>query len=51
MLDSLMDVFSLESEKDRQLHELEAMGDHELADLGISRDQIEAFAGKHAPEE
>ena len=51
MLDAILDVFSPESEKDKQISILSAMEDHELADIGISRDQIEAFAARHAPQE
>ena len=53
MLDSLVSAFVGETEKDKQIAELEAMDDHELADIGISRDQIVAFAenqlGKFPP--
>ena len=51
MLDSILEVFSSETEKDKQISDLEGMDDHQLADIGISRDQIEAFASKHTPEE
>ena len=49
MLDSLLEIFGAESEKDKQVSELQAMDDHELADLGIARDQIEAFVEQHSP--
>lgn len=42
-MDSLLDLFGLETEEQRQIRTLEAMDDHDLADLGISRDQIPAF--------
>ena len=48
MFDSLLEVFSGESEKDKQISDLQAMDDHELADLGIARDQIDAFVGQHS---
>lgn len=51
MLDSVFDVFSGQSERDRQISELRAMEDHELADLGILRDQIEAFVDAHSSED
>lgn len=43
MMDQLLDMFGLETEEERQVRAMEAMDDHELADLGISRDQIAAF--------
>lgn len=48
MIEALMDILTGESESDRQRRELMTMGDHELADLGISRDQIEEFVLAHA---
>ena len=51
MLDQILDVFTIETEKEKQINELSAMADHELADLGISRDQIEAFASTHTPDD
>ena len=43
MLDAVMDLFSSESERDQRVAELNRLDDHELADLGLVRDQIEAF--------
>ena len=51
MLDSVFDVFSRRSERERQIDELKSMEDHELADLGILRDQIEAFVDAHSADE
>ena len=47
MLDTIYDMLGMQSEQDRQIEELKAMKDHELADLGISRDQIETFVATH----
>lgn len=47
MLDSIFDLFAGRTESDRQIEELQAMDDHELADLGIVRDQIDAFVAAH----
>ena len=43
MLDSVMELFSGGSERDTRIAELKCLEDHELADLGLVRDQIEAF--------
>ncbi len=43
MLDGLLDIFRAENALDRQIEMLEALSDRELADLGLARDQIEAF--------
>lgn len=51
MLDNIFELFVTKSERDRQIEELSAMKDHELADLGIARDQIEAFVDQHSPAE
>ncbi len=48
MLDSILDMFNGPSAAERQIEDLKAMDDHELADLGMSRDQIEAFVAEHA---
>lgn len=48
MLDSLFDILGGDTEERRQIEALEAMDDHELADLGIARDQIPAFVRGHA---
>ena len=47
MLDAIFDIFSGDTEKERQIKELTAMDDHQLADLGISRDQICDFVRDH----
>lgn len=47
MLDSIVDLFTAQTEADRQIEDLRAMDDHELADIGISRDQIAAFVSEH----
>ncbi|MEM9139733.1 MAG: DUF1127 domain-containing protein [Pseudomonadota bacterium] len=44
MLNQFFDLFGGQSEEERRIKALEAMDDHELADLGIARDQIPAFA-------
>ncbi|MEM7060269.1 MAG: DUF1127 domain-containing protein [Pseudomonadota bacterium] len=46
-MDSIFDIFNGETEEERQIKELQAMDDHHLADLGISRDQIEKFVRDH----
>ncbi len=51
MLDDILHAIGVGNEKDRQINELQAMDDCELSDLGIARDQIEAFVRAHAPEE
>ena len=43
MLDAVMELFGTDSDRDRRIAELNLLGDHELADLGLVRDQIEAF--------
>ena len=43
MLDVVMELFSGDSEKQQRIAELKLLEDHELADLGLARDQIEAF--------
>ncbi len=43
MLDAVMELFGTESDRDRRIAELNLLEDHELADLGLVRDQIEAF--------
>lgn len=43
MLDTLFELFSPATDRDRQIASLRALTDHELADLGILRDQIEAY--------
>jgi len=47
MLDAIFDIFNGETEEERQIKELQAMDDHQLADLGISRDQISSFVRDH----
>lgn len=47
MLDTIFDMFHGETEEERQVKELQAMDDHQLADLGISRDQICSFVRDH----
>lgn len=47
MLDAIFDIFNGETEEERQIKELQAMDDHQLADLGISRDQINSFVRNH----
>lgn len=47
MLDAIFDIFNGETEEERQIKELQAMDDHQLADLGISRDQIASFVRDH----
>jgi uncharacterized protein YjiS (DUF1127 family) len=49
MLDNILELFAGKSERDRQIEDLMAMDDHELADLGVARDQIEAFVDQHSP--
>ena len=51
MLENMFRLLSGESESARQRRELMEMGDHELADLGISRDQIEDFVRDHSEDE
>lgn len=48
MLDAIFDIFNGETEEERQVKELQAMDDHQLADLGISRDQIASFVRDHS---
>ena len=48
MFDGFWDMLASEGEKQSQISELQAMSDRELADLGISRDQIEAFVDQHS---
>lgn len=43
MLDAVMGFFGGDSERDQRIAELNLLEDHELADLGLVRDQIEAF--------
>lgn len=43
MLDHLVEMFSPMSERDRQVEALRALTDRELADVGLLRDQIEAY--------
>lgn len=47
MLDSIFEILGAQTEEERQIEELNAMDDRELADLGISRDQIDAFVAEH----
>lgn len=51
MLDTIIDMVAGRTESDRQIEELKAMDDHELADLGIVRDQIDAFVAEHSDAE
>ncbi len=48
MLDSIFDFLGGQSESEKQAEELKAMDDHELADLGISRDQIDTFVASRS---
>ena len=48
MLKRMFAMLTGDSESVRQRLELMKMGDHELADLGISRDQIDEFVRQHA---
>lgn len=43
MLDAVLELFSRDSERESRIAELKLLEDHELADLGLVRDQIEAF--------
>ena len=43
MLDAVMELFGTDSERNQRIAELNDLEDHELADLGLVRDQIEAF--------
>lgn len=43
MLELFMDALTGGSERDRQIDALRALDDHELADLGLVRDQIDAY--------
>ncbi len=43
MLDDLLEMFSPMTDRERQIAALRVLTDRELADLGILRDQIEAF--------
>ena len=50
MLTDLLDRLRREREEARAIAELRAMSAHELADLGISRDQIRPYVkGRVAP--
>ena len=48
MLDSFFDRLSAGAEVERQIAALRELTDHELADLGILRDQIEAYVLERA---
>lgn len=48
MIENLWNLFSADTETERQIRELSAMDDRALADFGISRDQIEEFAQRHS---
>lgn len=48
MWTNLLSLFDDCPDTDRQLRDLAAMDDHQLADLGIARDQIEAFVSGRA---
>jgi uncharacterized protein YjiS (DUF1127 family) len=43
MLDDLLEIFSPLTDRERRIAALRALTDRELADLGIVRDQIEAY--------
>ena len=43
MMDAVLELFSGDSERSQRIAELKLLEDHELADLGLARDQIEAF--------
>jgi hypothetical protein len=45
MLDGIIEMFSPRKDRDRAVAALRALTDHELADLGILRDQVEAYIG------
>lgn len=46
--ESLLDILSSETEIDREVTALKELTDHELADLGITRDQIELLVLERA---
>ena len=48
MLNTLLHLFGDCDDADRQARDLAAMNDRQLADLGISRDQISAFVRHRA---
>ncbi|MEM1160485.1 MAG: DUF1127 domain-containing protein [Pseudomonadota bacterium] len=43
MIENILDSLLGRTEADRRIEALEALDDHQLADLGISRDQIPAY--------
>lgn len=43
MLDAVIELFSGTTERQQRIADLNLLEDHELADLGLVRDQIEAF--------
>ncbi|MEM7441672.1 MAG: DUF1127 domain-containing protein [Pseudomonadota bacterium] len=43
MLENFVDTLLGRTDHDRQVEELEALDDHQLADMGLSRDQIAAY--------
>jgi uncharacterized protein YjiS (DUF1127 family) len=47
-LDAIFEMLGAQTEEERQIEELNAMNDHELADLGIARDQIAAVVAERA---
>lgn len=51
MLERMFQYLSGDSESARQKRELLKMADHELADLGIARDQIDEFVREHSEPE
>lgn len=48
MLSSFLYIFDECPDLDRQTRDLSAMSDRQLADLGISRDQVDAFVRQRA---
>ncbi|MEM6623237.1 MAG: DUF1127 domain-containing protein [Pseudomonadota bacterium] len=48
MLSNLYDMLSGQSEADKAIEALQTLNDHELADLGIARDQIAAYVRSKA---
>ena len=51
MLHSILDVFGSETDAERTTRDLQALDDRQLADLGLSRDQIPMFVKEHTDRE
>ena len=47
MFHSILDLFGGQPDAEQHIKDLQALDDHQLADLGLARDQIAGFVHEH----